>query len=60
MIKIESVIAKLFLILSAIFAVIMIRNSFASSEQDYNEVFQNVGGSVPEKKYYIPALRRRY
>lgn len=57
MIKIESFIAKLLLILSALFAVIMIKHSFENGEM---EGLTEAVNAVPTKKYYIPALRRRY
>lgn len=60
MVKIESVIAKLFLILSVLFAVVMIKYSFETGGNAEMETVKSVDTSVPIKKYYIPALRRSY
>lgn len=56
MIKIESTFFKLFLILSAIFAVVMVKYFFGSE----TAVTETVDIGSPIRKYYIPALRRRY
>ena len=60
MIKIESVVAKLLLVLSAIFAVIMIKYSFGMAENTMDTISETVSTAIPVKKYYIPALRRNY